>query len=50
MYRWWITLLDGTYGYLWADAKPLPGDRVTIFVTQPDGTRIKVTGQVSKVD
>lgn len=49
MYRYWVTLLDGTYGYLWADAKPLPGDRVTIFVILEDEERIKVTGQVSKV-
>ncbi|BBC78052.1 Hypothetical protein KNT65_gp004 [Escherichia phage EcS1] len=50
MYRWWITLVDGSYGYLWADNQPLTGDLVTITVTKADGSRVKVTGQVSRVD
>ena len=28
----WVTLVDGSYGYMWGDALPLPGDTVTIRV------------------
>lgn len=45
----WVTLVDGTYGYLWGDALPLPGDMVTIRV-KPAGSAAthKVTGICSR--
>ncbi|QQG32346.1 hypothetical protein CkP1_0004 [Citrobacter phage CkP1] len=48
MYQVWVTLTDGSFGYMWADALPLPGDWVTIRVRQPDNSLKKVYGQVSK--
>ncbi|AWD90442.1 hypothetical protein KNT87_gp003 [Erwinia phage Cronus] len=48
--RWWITLTDDQYGYMYAEKKPLPFDRVTIWVQVPPATRPhQVTGNVSKV-
>lgn len=45
----WVTLVDGSYGYMWGDALPLPGDTVTIRVRQhTDGSYTKVTGIVSR--
>ncbi|AIX11975.1 hypothetical protein ACQ46_gp004 [Citrobacter phage Moon] len=44
----WITLVDGSYGYMWTDALPLPGDWVTIRVRQIDNSFKKVYGQVSR--
>lgn len=32
MQRYWITLISGDYGYLFAEKKPLPGTWVTIWV------------------
>ena len=44
----WVTLLDGSYGYMWGDALPLPGDTVTIRVRHTNGSYTKVTGIVSR--
>ncbi|AFU63956.1 hypothetical protein CPTAKMNP4_006 [Salmonella phage vB_SenM-AKM_NP4] len=44
----WVTLVDGSFGYMWGDALPLPGDMATIRVRQPDNSLKKVTGMVSK--
>lgn len=44
----WVTLVDGSYGYMWGDALPLPGDTVTIRVRNTSGTYSKATGIVSR--
>ncbi|WCZ66275.1 hypothetical protein [Yersinia phage MHG19] len=50
MRKYWITLITGEYGFMYADAPPLPGTYVTITVRNVDGTRYKTTGMVSKVE
>lgn len=48
--RFWVILVDGTYGYIWSESKPLPGEWITIRVEKPDGSgEIKVFGQVSRI-
>ncbi|QPB09037.1 hypothetical protein CPT_Metamorpho_300 [Klebsiella phage Metamorpho] len=49
MQRYWITLISGEYGYMYAEKKPLPGTWVTIFSEQWDGTVVQVRGRVSRV-
>ena len=44
----WVTLVSGEYGYMWATALPLPGDKVTIRVRQTSGAMVYVTGICSK--
>ena len=49
MQRYWITLISGEYGYLFAEKKPLPGTWVTICVENIDGSKHEVYGRVSRV-
>lgn len=47
--RFWVILVDGSYGFIWAESKPLPGDWITITIENPSGARERVYGQVSRV-
>ena len=49
MQRYWITLVSGDYGYMFAEKKPLPGTWVTILVENSDGSKHEVYGRVSRV-
>ena len=50
MKKWWVTLSNGEYGYLWADTKPLFASFVTIMCETWDGEYYTAYGQVYKVE
>lgn len=51
MRRYWITLVTGEYGYIWADKPPLFAEFVTITIEDLEGNIVgRVRGQVYKIE
>lgn len=48
--RWWVTLEDDYYGYLYSEEKPKMFDWVTIWTVIPPATRpVKHYGKIMRV-
>lgn len=49
MKKYWVLLVSGSYGYVYADHIILPGEFVTIVIEHPDYTLTTEWGQASSV-
>lgn len=51
MTRYWVWTVDGEYGYLFADKKPLPFDWAWVFITPAGSVRpVKTWAKISLVE